>query len=267
MKKVIFITGTTSGIGKTVALHLHQCGFKVIGTYRSKPVEDCPFQQLQLDVTDDFSIKEAIDSILKIEKRIDVLINNAGIGIFGTTEEVSIDDMKRVFNTNVFGTLALIQKVLPIMRQQNAGKIINISSIAGVMAMPFQSNYSASKHALEGLTASLRIELLSTNIEATNICPGDFKTNFTTSRPFINTNIKAYKTNLLETKLKVETDESNGSNPEMIAKLIERLINQKKKLKGRYLVGKPMEKFMIRLSRFFPAKLIEKLTAQHFNIK
>ena len=267
MNKVVFITGTTSGIGKTIALYLHQCGFKVIGTYRSKPVEHCPFQQIQLDVTDNASIKKGIEHILKTEKRIDILINNAGVGIFGTTEEISIEEVKQVFDTNVFGTWTLIQSVLPIMRRQNSGKIINVSSIAGLIGMPFQSNYSASKHALEGLTASLRLELLSSNIEVTNICPGDFKTNFTINRPFVKSNIENYQTNLSEAKTKVETDERNGSDPEMIAKLVETLINQKKKLKARYLVGKPMEKFLIQLSRFLPATLIEKMTADHFNIK
>jgi short-subunit dehydrogenase len=168
--KVILITGSSSGIGKASAEYLAQQGHIVFGTSRypgSYPKPD--------SYTVD-SIQTAVDQIVEDKGRIDVLINNAGFGIAGAMENTSIGKAKEQFETNFFGTVRLIKSVLPIMRKQDSGLIINISSIGGLIGLPYQSMYSASKFAIEGLTESLYKELRSSNIKIVLVEPGDFKT-------------------------------------------------------------------------------------------
>jgi short-subunit dehydrogenase len=258
MNKIILITGTTSGIGKAIAMHLHQLGYQVIGTYRTTP-KDYPFFQIQLDITNLNSIKSVTQQLEKI----DVLINNAGVGYFGAIEEFDIKNIRDEFETNFFGTVQMIQHTLPKMRTQGHGKIINISSMAGLIGMPFQGSYSASKHALEGFTASLRLEVKSFGIEVTNILPGDFKSEFTKNRKSIMIENSVYERHLKQTLAKIEVDENNGSNPEKIAELVARLIQQKR-LKPRYLIGSRIEHILMGLRKILPPLVIERLIIQHF---
>lgn len=261
MDKTILITGTTSGIGQSIALYLHNLGYKVIGTYRTSP-KDYPFQQIQLDITDQNAVQNTIRSL----DTIDVLINNAGIGQSGAIEDMGIEYIKHEFETNFFGTVQLTQAILPKMREQGSGKIINISSMAGLIGMPFQGSYAASKHALEGFTASLRMEVTPFGIQVTNLLPGDFQTDFTKNRTVFSTNQSPYFTAFSKVLAKIETDESNGSNPDKIAKLVAQLI-LKKRLKPRYLVGSFTEHLLISLRKILPSSLIERMLAQHFNIR
>lgn len=186
-QKVAIVTGSSSGIGLETAIHLAKNGFKTYATMRNTSKsseierraqsENLPLDVLQLDVTDDESVKNAIDTVIDIEGRVDVLVNNAGYALMGAVEDLSSQEVQDVFNTNVFGVFRTTQAVLPIMRKQQSGRIISISSLAGFTGMPFLGAYSASKFAVEGFTESLRLEVAPFGIKASMIEVATTKTN------------------------------------------------------------------------------------------
>ena len=183
MGKVVLITGGSSGIGKSIGEYLKSKDFKVYGTSRTpEKYTDSNFPILNLDVTDVSSIQKAVNRVISIENRIDVLINNAGIGITGPIEEIPEKEIKNNFETNFFGPISMIKAVLPKMREQGSGLIINVTSIAGYMGLPYRGIYSASKGALELVTEALRMEIKDFNIHMTNVAPGDFATNIAFGR-------------------------------------------------------------------------------------
>ena len=161
-KKVALVTGSSSGIGYETALLLARNGFDTFATMRnlnkSKEIaevskrENLPLRVLQLDVNDDRSVADAINNILKEKKRIDVVVNNAGYGLMGSVEDSSLDEIKAQFETNFFGAIRVMQRVIPIMRKRRSGTIVNVSSIAGRIGFPMGSAYVSSKFALEGLS-------------------------------------------------------------------------------------------------------------------
>jgi short-subunit dehydrogenase len=259
MKKNILITGTSSGIGKAIAEHLTDKGHKVIGTSRKKEVFNPKFETLTLDVTIDKSVEEA--SLKAIEKltKIDVLINNAGYGVFGPIEKTSMDEAKQQFETNYFGVLRMINAVIPHMKKNGGGLIINISSMGGLIGLPFQGHYSASKFALEGLLEALRLELSPFNITVVNINPGDFKTSFTANRKQISAVSSDYHEKTEQFLKLYESDEENGSDPIIISKLLEQLISKDKGFKVRYVVGKSSQTMGVALKRILGNNLFEKL--------
>ena len=159
MKKVVFITGISSGFGKSIAEYLSQKDFVIYGTSRKTIEGKNRINVLNVDVTDVVSVKSAVETVIKKEGRIDVLINNAGMGVSGPIEYSSIEGIKLQMDTNFMGMVNMIQSVLPAMRNQGAGTIVNISSIGGMMGLPFQGFYSASKFAIEGMSEALRMEL------------------------------------------------------------------------------------------------------------
>ena len=160
MKKVILITGGSSGIGKSIGTFLHEKGNIVYGTSRNpENISNSVFELLQLDVRDVESIKKCVSQVIQKSGRIDVLINNAGVGITGPLEEIPTEEIMNNFQTNLFGPIEVMKAVLPQMRQQKSGLIINVTSIAGYMGLPFRGVYSASKGALELITESLRMEV------------------------------------------------------------------------------------------------------------
>ena len=191
--KVAIVTGTSSGIGLETAIHLAKNGFKTYATMRNTGKSDAikkrsqdenvPIEILQLDVNDDLSVKNAIETILQKDGRIDVLVNNAGYALFGAVEDLSSAEVSDQFNTNVLGPYRTSREVLPIMRKQNSGRIITISSIAGFIGMPAGSAYSASKFAVEGFTESLRQEVSKYGIHACVVEPGAIKTPIMESSP------------------------------------------------------------------------------------
>lgn len=180
MKKVALITGASSGMGKSSAIELHNMGFKVYGMARRidkmNDLKQKGIEVLALDLTQDDSIVEAINTVLKNENRIDVLINNAGYGSYGAVEEVKIEEAKRQFEVNIFGLARITQLVLPIMRKQQSGRIVNISSMGGKMYTPFGAWYHATKYALEGWSDCLRIEVKPFGIDVVIVEPGGIQT-------------------------------------------------------------------------------------------
>ena len=180
MKNVVLITGASSGIGKYTALQLVQKGYIVYGASRRldkmMELKEAGVRLLQMDVTDDTSMTKGIKEIIDNEKRIDVLVNNAGYGSFGALEDVPISEAKYQFDVNIFGLGRLIQLVLPYMRSQRSGKIINVSSMGGKFGEPHGSWYHATKFAVEGLSDCLRMEVKQFGIDVVVIQPGAIKT-------------------------------------------------------------------------------------------
>ena len=188
MEKVALVTGSSTGIGFETSLALARDGFYTFATMRDivkgekiKEItrkENLPIEIIELDVDKEDSIKNAVQDIMKKKQRIDVLVNNAGWGLWGSVEDVSVDEFKTQFETNFFSVIRMIQEVAPIMREQNSGNIVNISSIAGRIGFPISPAYISSKFALEGLSESLRFELMPFGINVIIIEPGMIKTNF-----------------------------------------------------------------------------------------
>ncbi len=265
--KVVLITGGSSGIGKSIGEFLKSKGFKVYGSSRNPDTfTNFPFSLVKLDVTQNITINSAIAQIMEKEGRIDILINNAGIGITGPIEETPEEEIKKAFDTNYFGPLNVTKAVLPHMRNQGSGLIINITSIAGYMGLPYRGIYSATKGALELTTEAFRMELRSFNIKMTNVAPGDFATNIAAGRyhaPILKDSPykKAYK-NTLEI-MNQHVDE--GKDPEVMAKAIYKVI-QTPNPKAHYRVGDPLQKFSIVLKRILPDKVYEKMLLKHYKL-
>lgn len=187
-EKIAIVTGSSTGIGYETSLYLARNGFKVYATMRNldkakmitevKDNEKLPIEVLELDVDYNERVKNSIRHIIDQEKRIDVLINNAGYDLAGSLEEMSIDELKAQFETNFFGVVRVIKEVLPIMREQNYGIIVNVSSVGGKVGIPLNSAYIASKFALEGLSDSIRPELQEFGIRVILIEPGVVRSNF-----------------------------------------------------------------------------------------
>ncbi|MBE9461345.1 oxidoreductase [Dyadobacter subterraneus] len=177
--KVVLITGASSGMGKATAELLSASGYKVYGAARRtelmRNLKEVGIKILQMDVTDDISIQKGIDEIIKKEGKIDILINNAGFGLFGSIEDVPMDEARYQMDVNVFGLARLTQLVLPYMRKQNSGKIVNITSTGGKLSSPLGGWYHASKYAVEALSDSLRMEVKQFGIDVIVIEPGAIK--------------------------------------------------------------------------------------------
>jgi short-subunit dehydrogenase len=267
MKKVVFITGASSGIGKSIGEFLHHKDFVVYGTSRNPDaITQSIFPVLKLDVRNAQSIQECVALILQKEGRIDVLINNAGVGITGPIEEIPSEEIRNNFETNLFGPIEVMKATLPQMRLQKSGLIINITSIAGYMGLPYRGIYSASKGALELITEALRMEVKAFGIQITNVAPGDFATNIAAGRyhaPVLKGS--AYEIPYGNTLQEMDVHVDSGSNPNEMAEAIYSIINTKQP-KIHYKVGAFMQKFSIVLKRVLPDTFYEKMLMNHYKL-
>ena len=248
MEKVAVVTGTSSGIGFETSLALAREGYFTYATMRDttksnkiKEIaqkENLKINVLELDVDDEKSVKSAIAQILDQKQRIDVLVNNAGWGLWGCVEDVSVDEFKEQFETNFFSIIRLIQEVVPTMRKQGSGTIVNVSSVVGRIGFPASPAYISSKFALEGLSESLRFELAPFGVDVIIIEPGVIKTDFMK-------NMKMAKKSELDTVYKdittkvvsgVKMMAEMGTPPKEVANTIVKAIKDKKPL-PRYIVG------------------------------
>jgi NAD(P)-dependent dehydrogenase (short-subunit alcohol dehydrogenase family) len=267
MAKVVLITGGSSGIGKSIGEYLTDKGFIVYGTSRfPEKYSSSKFPIIKLDVTLSTSINECVSELISKTGQIDVLVNNAGVGITGPLEEIPMEEMKRNFETNLFGPINMINAVLPYMRKQKSGQILNITSIAGYMGLPFRGIYSASKGALELITESYRMELKLFGITMSNVAPGDFATNIAAGRyhaPVLENS--PYKLPYGTTLNMMDSHVDSGKNPLLMAEVVHKIITSKNP-KIHYKVGAFLQKFSVVLKRILPDLWYEKLLSGFYNI-
>ena len=265
-QKVILITGASSGIGKETALTLIKEGHMVYGAARRVEqmlnLVDAGGHALQMDVTDESQIVAGIRQIVEEQGKIDVLINNAGYGLYGAVEDISIGDAKRQFEVNIFGLARVTKEVLPHMRKQNSGKIINISSMGGKMYTPLGAWYHATKHALEGWSDCLRIELKQFNIDVVIIEPGAIATEFgdVMYAPMLKNSGEGPYSQLAKTMAKATKEsyakKGAASPPSVIAKVISKAIRSGKP-KTRYVAGK-MAKPLMWIRKYMGDRVFDK---------
>lgn len=269
MTKVVLITGISSGFGKATAEILSGKGYKVYGISRKQSDNlTGSIKVLQADVTDAVSVQKAVSTLLSKEGRIDILINNAGMGISGSIEDSSPEDIGLQMNTNFTGYVNMIQAVLPAMRKQGGATIVNISSIGGVMGLPYQGFYSASKFAVEGLSEALRMELKPYKIKIIVIRPGDFFTNFTANRKPVATAVSGgtYEAQFGKTLSIIESDEKKGLSPDFLAKKLAKILEQKNPC-NQYVVATLEQKFAVLLKRILPVSMFSNILSSHYGIK
>ena len=251
---VVLITGCSSGFGLLAALHFARQGDTVYATMRdpakagaleaARDKESLPIHVVPLDVTDDASVANAVRQVVAEAGRIDVLVNNAGIGIHGPIEDTDVAEVKEIFETNVFGAMRAVNAVAPTMRQQGSGTIVNVSSLAGRVVAPFGGIYSASKYAVEALSEALHYELHPFGIRVVVIEPGGFETRFGDNRRVSSrfTEGSAYLD--LERRFEASLERLPGrggpGDPQVVAEAIYNAV-QDKEPKLRYLVGQDAE--------------------------
>lgn len=236
--KVILVTGASSGIGLLIANRLHDAGFTVFGTSRNpeKHRDKVPFKLLSLDVTSDQSIRNCITVLMSEVRTVDVLINNAGGLLAGSVEETALEQAYNQFETNFWGSVKMTKAMLPIMRNQRSGKIIAISSLIGLIGVPFNSYYAASKHALEGFYKSLRLELRPFNIKVSVVEPGFFKTNIDRGAEYGNENITDYENTRKKVFRFFSESLAKSPAPGPVADVVLKIVNEKSP-KYNYPVG------------------------------
>ena len=267
-EKVILVTGASSGIGRACAIALSQQGHHVYGTSRSLRSADGDFTMLSMDVTNTATVQAAVQTLLEREGRIDVVVNNAGIGYGGAVEDTAIEEAHATFETNFFGALRVCHAVLPAMRAQKSGTIINISSIGGMISLPFQGLYSASKYALEAMSEALRMEVKRFGIHVVLLEPGDTSTQFTANRRSARgaEENSIYREVYRGTLARIEADERNGAAPETIARTVLRIVASPRP-KVRYVVGPFYQKLAILVKRLIPSGLFERIIMTNYGIK
>ena len=256
MNEVVIITGGTSGIGLATAKLLRSRGCRVYDFSR-RPHADTP-DHLSVDVTDENAVRNAVEALFAREGRIDILINNAGFGISGAMEFTESKDAHRLMEVNLFGMDNMIRAVLPHMRAAGRGRIVNISSVAGVFAIPFQAWYSISKAAVRSLTLALANEVAPYGVQVTSVLPGDIKTGFTAAREKSAAGDDAYGGRIARSVARMERDEQGGMSPEAAARTIVRVATKPGNVKPCYTIGLSY-KCLVFLERLLPGGAVKRL--------
>lgn len=266
-QKVALVTGVSSGIGLATATAFADAGFRTFGTFRNPAKSGERPRNVELvllDVRDENSVRSAVGRVLESAGRLDVLVNNAGIAVMGSAEETSIDEAKEIFETNFFGVLRLTQQVLPIMRKQGSGRIINISSVVGFLPAPYMAAYAASKHAIEGYSESLDHELRPFGIRVSLVEPGFTRTSFARNGREVGRSLEAYSR---ERHLALEAINhaiARGDDPVTVASVVVKaVIDSKPRL--RYQAGKEANK-LSRLKRWAPSRLLDNGLRKQFGL-
>ena len=263
-KQVVFITGASSGMGKVTAIQLAKEGHVVYGAARRiEKMQDLVAaggHAIAMDITNADQVKAAVDQVVAEQGRIDVLVNNAGFGLYGAVEDISIDEARYQFEVNIFGLARVTQLVLPHMREQNEGKIINISSMGGKMYTPLGAWYHGTKHALEGWSDSLRLELKQFGIDVIIIEPGVIETEFGSvmADPMMERSGSGPYASLTRAVYRAYTDNYKpgaGSPASVISNTISRAVNSRRP-KTRYVVGK-MAKPMIWMRKYVGDRIFD----------
>jgi NAD(P)-dependent dehydrogenase (short-subunit alcohol dehydrogenase family) len=252
---IVFITGASSGIGKACAGYLAAKGFTVYGASRKSIETTDNIRFLQMDVTQPDTVQKAVQTIIAAHGKIDVLINCAGMGIGGAVELATPEEIHQQLQTNFMGVVNVCTTVLPYMRTARQGKIINISSLAGAMAIPFQGFYSASKFAIEGYSEALSMELQPFRIKVSVVEPGDFSTGFTANRLISEAtlNNEDYGARFKKCLRIIEKEETNGCKPQKLAKKVYKIIRTKHP-KFRYRVGNLVQVLFTKAKSIVPSR-------------
>ncbi len=263
---VIFITGISSGFGLATARLLSQEGHVVYGTVRREVSKLPGVHYLQLDVRDARAVQDAVRQIVEKEGAVDVLVNNAGMGIGGPLEFATEEEIQLQMETNFMGLVHCVDAVLPYMRRQKRGKIIALSSIGGLMGLPFQGFYSASKFAIEGYCEALRLETRGMGVQVVVLRPGDFSTGFTGSRKKVGNEeaLRAYPQYQVALE-KVEHDELSGLKPEVLAGKIGRIVTMRHPRNG-YVVASLEQRLSVFLKRVLPARWFDWVLGSYYKL-
>ena len=268
MTKVILITGASSGLGKATASYLLAKNFRVYGTSRNpkKYSLDKSIELLPFDLNQPESAQQLVDELMEKAGRIDVLINNAGAGIIGPVEEIDATVLNSHFSTNLFGPLALIQRVIPVMREQGSGLIINVTSIAGYMGLPFRGIYSASKGALGIASEALRMEVKRFGIDVVTLAPGDYATDIAARRIYSALKKESPYHDLYKSSLEtIDEHVDQGGDPNDFARMVNKIIRLKKR-KVHYKSGPFLQKLSLLLKRILPDTVFEKMIMNHYKV-
>jgi NAD(P)-dependent dehydrogenase (short-subunit alcohol dehydrogenase family) len=265
-QRVILVTGASSGIGLACATHLQQRGYRVFGANR-RPRADAPFSTLRIDVTDEQSVQDGVEAIVQQAGRLDGVINCAGMGYAGAVEDHSPAEAQEQLDTDFFGMFRVCRAVLPVMRAQRAGYIVNVGSIGGMVGLPFTGLYSAAEFAVTGLTEALRFEARPFGIRVTLIRAGDVRTGFTDSRRHTQAARRgsAYAAQFHTTLSILEKDERSGIAPIKVARLAEKIITTPAP-RGVYTVGPIFEVFAAYARPFVPARFFEWAVRQYYRL-
>lgn len=263
---IILITGITSGFGKAMAERLASEGHVVYGTYRREVEQISGVHYLKADVQDESECRAAVDKVVEEQGRIDVFINNAGMGIGGPLEFCSLEQAQKQMDVNWMGMVRMLHFVLPVMRRQKSGKIICFSSIGGLMGLPFQGLYSASKFAIEGYCEALRMEVRAHNIKVVVIEPGDFATSFTASRnsvqaPEAEAAYPSWKRSLAS----IEHDETTGLKPEFLAARISKIVGARNP-RHSYIISTLEQRLSVFLKAILPASWFEAILRSYYKL-
>ena len=267
--RVVLITGASSGIGQACAWHLAGRGYQVFGTSRRpQPGAAEPFEIIPMDVTDEDSVRQGVAAVLARAGRLDAVVNNAGFGFGGAVEDTSIEEAQELFETNFFGMLRVCRAVLPHLRERRAGTIVNVSSLAGLIAQPFVGMYCATKFATEGATEALRMEMRPFGIHVVLIEPGDTRTAFTANRRPTEASQAGspYAASMKRCLAVIEHDEQTGTSPEAVARLLERILRARSP-RLRYPVASASQRFAAVARKLMPGGLFERVLTQYYRVR
>jgi NAD(P)-dependent dehydrogenase (short-subunit alcohol dehydrogenase family) len=267
--QVVLVSGASSGIGAATAARLAADGHRVFGGARgAPPAEPRGVEWLALDVTDAASVEACVAALLGAAGHIDVLVNNAGIGIAGAVEDTTPEDLLRQLDTNLLGPLRLCRAVLPAMRARGRGRIVQISSLAGRIGVPFQGAYSASKFALEGLSEALALELRPFGIDVVLVQPGDVRTGFGAARRFTEEarGREVYRERAARAVAAMEQAERSGPPPERVARLVARILAARRP-RLRYVCATPLERSALLLQRLLPGRLFQAIVRSSYDAR
>lgn len=294
-QRVVLITGGSSGLGLATAHWLTDRGYRVYAGSRRGTVEaSCAsavdevraprgaprirdvrrgervargaLVPLRLDVDEDASVRTAVDRVMAAAGRLDVVLNCAGIGLAGALEDTPVEAVRAMFETNLVGTHRVCRGVLPIMRRQGSGLIVNVGSMAGVLALPFQGIYAATKFALEGYSDALATEVRAFGVRVVLVQPGDFRTGFTAARRAMVPESSPYAAQANHAGVIADRDEAAGLDPDRFARLVERIIECPRP-RARYVIGPASERLLMTLRHVLPAFACRWLMAHHFGLR
>lgn len=255
--KIAIVTGASSGIGAATAELLASAGYKVYGTSRKGAQSNQhAYKMIALDVNSDESVQAALKEVIQLEGRIDLVVNNAGFGVAaGGAEESSMAQTQQIFETNFFGVVRVIKAVVPYMRKQGQGRIINIGSILGLIPAPYMATYTATKHAIEGYSESLDHELRTRGIRVSVVEPGYTNTNFEANAPQLDSHIEEYAVARKALGKILKAAVESGDDPKVVAEVVLKAANAEHP-KIRYAAGKLASRMSL-LRRFAPAALFD----------